>query len=76
MTLYVPKVSFQGGQFILDGIEKKFHNNLSAYYNSGGLKGLYSDHDEHFLTTHRSFQRALVPVGCSTKVDVRTRPLR
>ncbi len=39
MTLYVPKVSFQGGQFILDGIEKKFHNNLSAYYNSGGLKG-------------------------------------
>ncbi len=54
----------------------KFHNNLSAYCTSGGL-------EEHYISAplrgsiftlsrgifgqSRSFQKACVPIGCSTQ---------
>lgn len=69
-TLFQLQVIKAGlGSIFLVSMGKKFHNTLSAYFNSSGLRENQTIPPQETLANHTSFQTDGVPIGCPVNAD-------
>lgn len=59
----------KAGQYIFGVNGQKFHNTLSAYFNSSGLRETQTIPQQETLANHISFQKDSIPIGCPMNAD-------